>query len=188
MKLTKQQMEVKLNLLETAAIFDKGGLQNDVRAKFGDTMGQKLWFILLLDRRFPTVELIKRLTDVEITSPRFLKFNKIRGSYLPMLWQRADPKTLEEKNRRERTAGREPWSPLTEQLFEDFLTAEIADGKVNEAKIMSKVNMHGLADNFPVEIIRDTVKAILINDVNGLTKYAARAALINGVVDAVMKY
>ncbi len=185
MKMSKQQLEVKLHLLEAAAIVTKGGDQKDVRAKFGDTMGQKLWFILLLDRRFPKVELIKRLTELEPQNPKFLKFSVLQGSYLPSFAVRSDPNALKEHILKMRTAGQEPWPELTEEMFEDFLVTPIA--KENRAKIMSHANIEILMNEFPVGIIQNTARAILANDMDVLKKYAIKAALINGVIDAVMR-
>ncbi len=187
MKMSKQHLEVKLHLLEAAAIVREGGQQVDVRKKFGDTLGQKLWFILLLDKRFPKVELVKRLTELEPHDPKFIKFSAVSGSNLPMLAMRSDPKALEEHSFKMQSKGQEPYSELTEEKFEAFLTSPIAT-PANTAKMMSKDNLHNLVENFPINLGRDVAKAILDNDVRHLDKYMSiNAETVNKIIEALIK-
>ena len=183
--LSKTQLQVKVNLLETAAIMANGGLEKDVRAKFGDAPGQKLYYLYMLDKRFPNVKLIERFT-LDSADPKFLKFSEIRGSNLPRLWLRSNPQQLEEVNRKEQTCGREAIRPLTEEQFEEFLTPPITKERENCIKMMNRVNIQAMS-NCPIGIVREAFQAVLVNDVKGLQKYLAKADVIDTVVEALAK-
>jgi len=183
--MNKQQLEAKLQLLETEMILAKGGTQKEVREKFGDTLGQKLYGITQLNKRFPNVKLVHRMTELDPTDRDWIKFKDISGSHLPNLLMRSNSDELKAQNQKRRALSQEEYSPLTEEKFQEFITS--CTVKVNCAKIMNRSNMEHAASTYPIGIVRDVFNAILSNNMDVLKKYAERAAVIDGVVEAIMK-
>lgn len=158
-------------------ILEQGGIQSDIRRAFGESTGQKIYGIITLDTRFPGVKLLKRITDTDPVDPTFIRYGGIKGSDLPKLVLRSDPKALEEQNRKERTAGRGDLLPLTESGLEDALGTP----RTNEPKIMKKENITALQTQNPNNVIKAVAKAIMLNNSDIYNKFTVHAPLYNAV-------
>ena len=186
MKVSKTQMKAKADLAEAAAIIANGGFERDIRNKFDDLQGMKLYGIIELNRRFPKMELIKRLTELDPSDSRFLKYSDIRAANIPNLLMRSDPSRLEEENRKRKNRDLEQYSPLTLEHLEAFCSPPKVNKRMNCVKMMSRSKIMEL-NEVPIEIIRDTVSAILSNNMDLIRKYMAKADVINAVVEALVK-
>lgn len=156
-------------------ILAKGGIQDDLRRAFTATTGQKLYGILTLDKRFPTVRLVERLINTDATAPDHLRYGPIPGPKLPNLVLRSNPTELAKENAKLKTAGKGQLEALTAESLEEFLGTK----KVNEPKIMDKKNIAALADQNPNTIVQRVAKAITANDSDPLNKYIAHATAYN---------
>jgi len=153
------------------------GVQNDIRRAVGETSGQKLYGIMVLDERFPNVKLFDRLTNRKPEDAGFLRYGPISGPALPNLVMRSDPTELANENVKRRTKGLEQYAPLTEEKLEEFLGTP----KTNAQKIMSKDNIAGMDNDFQNELIKETAKAIYRNDVDSLKKFEVHSTVYNTV-------
>jgi hypothetical protein len=151
------------------------GVQNDIRRAVGETSGQKLYGIMVLDERFPEVKLFHRLTELKPEDTGFLRYGPISGPALPNLVMRSDPTELANENVKRRTKGLEQYAPLTAEKLEEFLGTP----KTNAQKIMSKDNIAGMDTEYQNDIIKETAKAIYRNDVDGLKKFEVQATVYN---------
>ncbi len=155
------------------------GVQNDIRRAVGDTSGQKLFGIMVLDERFPDVKLLHRLTNLKTEEAGFLRYGPISGPAMPNLVMRSDPQALADENVRRRTKGLEQYSALTQEGLEDFLGTK----KTNAHKIMSKDNIVEMKDTkYQNEIIKATAAAVYDNNTDPLKKYEVQSALINNTI------
>lgn len=166
------------DMLKCAAfILEQGGIQTDIRRAFGDTTGQKVFGILTLNKRFPGVKLLERIISRDPTDPTFIRYSSIKGADLPTLVLRSDSKALDEKNRKERTAGRGDLLPLDQAGLEDFLGTP----KTNDPKIMKKENIQSLKDNNSNTIVKAVASSIMSNNIDPLNKFIVNAPVYNTV-------
>lgn len=149
-------------LAVAAKILAIGGLQKDVRKTFGDTRGQKLFYILTLDRLFPAIGLA-RLDDRKIASLNFVE--------LINLGHRANPDQLKQLNSRATIAGRPPVEALTEEELRTWLDVRPV---INRPKIMSRENIEQLVLIFPNKTVQMTARAILENNFDLLQTFAEK--------------
>lgn len=104
-------------LLQLAKVmFESGKHQTDLREKFGDVRGQKLFYLLVLNQAFPNVKLFE-LTDKEIMQLHFAK--------LIRLGNRTCPDSLSRIQRQDATDGREPTKALTESEFKAWINEQL---------------------------------------------------------------
>ena len=182
---TKTQLEAKAQLLEAELMLSQGKIQSDIREKFGDTLGQKLFMVHALNRRFPNLNIVNRMINVKPDDQAFISFKHVKGSYLPNLVVRSDPKQLNELNTKRKFCNQEQIQPLTEsQLEEFFKPGEVV--RENRAKMMRRESIDAFIETCPVEIIRDAFKAIDQDNLDLLRKYMQTPTLLNKVISAVV--
>lgn len=97
-------------------MFESGKHQADLREKFGDVRGQKLFYLLMLNQAFPSVKLFD-LTDKELMQLHFAK--------LIRLGNRICVNSLARIQRQDATDGRELTQPLTEKEFRDWIDEQL---------------------------------------------------------------
>ena len=157
------------------------GVQNDIRRAVGETSGQKLYGIMVLDERFPEVKLFHRLTELKPEDAGFLRYGPISGPALPNLVMRSDPTELANENVKRRTKGLEQYAPMTAEKLEEFLGTP----KTNAQKIMSKDNIAAFDTDYQCDIIKETARSIYRNDVDGLKKFEVHSTLYNTAASIV---
>ncbi len=177
------KMSEKDMLRAAQMILAKGGIQDDLRRAFTATTGQKLYGILTLDKRFPSVRLLERLINTDATANDHLRYGPIPGSKLPNLVLRSDPTALAKENAKLKTAGKGQLEALTAESLEEFLGTK----KVNEPKIMDKKNIAALEQQNPNVVVQRVAKSITANDTDPLNKYIAHAVAFNALDTLVDK-
>ncbi len=155
-------------------ILAQGGTQSDLRRAFTDTTGQKLYGILTLDKRFPTVKVVERIQK-DPADKEFIRYGGIKGSDLPRLVMRSDPKALAEHNRKMETAGNDQVKPLDAAGLENFLSVP----KTNDPKIMKKDNIVEMQTQNPNRLVQAVAGAIVNNNIDTLAKFIAHAPAYN---------
>jgi hypothetical protein len=164
-------------LLCAQQILAKGGIQDDIRRAFTPTTGQKVFWILTLNQRFPEVKLLDRIINTDPKHPSFIRYGPIKGAKLPNLGVRSDPVALAKKNLTERTAGQPETQALTQDGLEEFLGTKT----VNAPKIMERKNIEALSQNNPCNVGKAFAKAVVDNNTDIINKYIAHAGVYNAV-------
>lgn len=166
-------------LLAAKRHFELGASQADLRKSFKDGMGQKLWGVVSLDAKFPSVRIIERM-KLPQDNPDYIRVESAKFSDMPTLLTRADPAALAEKNKKLAVAGQTPMAPLDEEAVKAYFANPDLGG--NKPKIMSRVNIESLRDQNPNLVIKATADAVLANKTDGLSAFTMMAPAMNAVV------
>lgn len=146
-----------------------GGLQKDLRRVLTDTTGQKYYWIIELNRRFPKAGFIERLCK-PVDDTAHIRLSAVKGNELPNLGLRSDPEKLAEHNAKAKNKGKagDILEPLTLERFQAYLN-EIGKKPVsNEKKMMDKDTIKSLAGNNAGSVIERVLDAVIQNNTDGL--------------------
>lgn len=173
-----EEMSMADMLRAAKRLYNGGCKQVRLRHDFNDGNGQQLWAYLELDRLHPSLNLFKRMTSSpeDVTHIRPVTRNVKK---LNLLILRSDKDALEKKNRDLKINGLETLQPATAKDIEDFLTEKKPDG--NAKKIMDKDTINGLANQFPAVPVRAAFRAVMANNIEGITKYDNAAVGLNAL-------
>lgn len=172
-------------LLFGRLLLSKGGTQQDLRKAFTATTGQKVYGVLTLDARFPSVELVNRIIKLPEDDPRKLKYGPIPGAALPNLVLRSDKGELVKENAKRRTKGEPEFAPLTVELLEEFVTGTKNRG-TNEAKMMDKDSIKTIAEQNQNVVVKTAFQSIINRNSDLLNPYIAHADAFNAL-DSLVK-
>lgn len=173
------------NLLAARSLIELGKNQNELRRVFKDGVGQKLYGILVLDKRFPGIKIVERMCR-KPEEDGFIRIQSVKFSDLPDLVLRSDPKALADKNAKRVTQGEEPIKPAAESDIAEYFNKVGKAPATNDPKVMKKETIKGLSDNFPANPVRAAFKAVMDNNVDGLKIYQSSAVLLNAVDAAIL--
>lgn len=158
-------------------------LQARLRETFKDGMGQKIYGFLVLNSKFPNLDLLNRIRFPE-SNPRAIPWSRLpQGGKegFPEVLRRTNRMQLDEWNRRKESEGKtDEVATFMEEADVEAMIQKWKTGKVNEKKMMEKTAIVSLQGASPVKIVNDLLEDVLKNEKKHIDKVTICAPLLNG--------
>lgn len=171
-------------LMVARRVLEYAGTEADLTRALGNKRGmaQKLWGIVLLNTRFPKLDIVNRMI-LPATEGRSLPWG-VDKEDLRKLVLRSDPKKLDLENNKLAVGGQPPMKAATEEEVGTYFEKPKENGG-NTAKIMARQNIEGLADNNPNHAVRLLGKAIITNNTDVIRPLNVFAPAFNALLEMV---
>lgn len=139
-----------------------GSNQSDLRDVFKDGTGQKIWGIVQLNRLWPNVRIIERMsmkpgTETE-PNPEYIHAPSVKFNLLPMLITRSDSVKLKAHNEKLEADGSPTIPAVTEAEIAQFFAAPKEQG--NTQKVMPGDKIREWNKNSTIDVFKDVLTGI----------------------------
>lgn len=160
-------------------LVELGGTQDMLRRCYSSSIGQKMYWIIELNRRFPAVKIFDRML-LKADQPDWIKISAVRGADLPELGLRTDPEKLDERNKKLKIQGKAPIAPANEADIREYF-GNAKSSTSNKDKILEREKIEVLSKNFPLDVSRMMAEVVMQNDTTALEKLRDEANAYNAL-------
>lgn len=180
-----KRMENLEKLKTTYRLFKVGAREVDIRRLYTDTTGQKTYAICLADQNWPNLKIYERFFK-KSDHPDFIPWGPVRHDKVVNLNRRAHSMYLQ-ANALPITKAFSGLEPISENEVDSFFRdlARNSTKGGNEIKMMEKSVIKSIAQNHPVQAMKDFANAVVAGSEASLQPLVQAAPVLNAVTDMV---